>query len=68
MVDSNKRIDVEKETGLPVYEFSEESLYAKNCYLGNETSWPTPEQFGFDQSQYDALKLALTSKLALIQG
>ena len=30
--------------------------------------WPTAEQFGLDSSQYDAIKLALTSKLALIQG
>ena len=51
-----------------VYEFSPSSLYAAKCYLSNQASWPTAEQMGLDKSQYDAVRLALENKLALIQG
>jgi hypothetical protein len=50
------------------YEFSYSSDYAKECYLSNQASWPSAEQMGLDQSQYNAIRLALENKLALIQG
>ncbi|XP_053354042.1 NFX1-type zinc finger-containing protein 1 [Clarias gariepinus] len=34
----------------------------------NDTAWPTEEQVGLDESQLQALKLALTKELAIIQG
>ncbi|KAB5584014.1 hypothetical protein PHYPO_G00102520 [Pangasianodon hypophthalmus] len=34
----------------------------------NPTAWPTEEQLGLDDSQLQALKLALTKELAIIQG
>lgn len=45
-----------------------EQYNSKKCFLSNQASWPTAEQMNLDQSQYDAIKLALTSKLSLIQG
>lgn len=50
------------------YKFSSLSLYAMSCYLSNKASWPTAQQMDLDVSQYEALKLALENKLALIQG
>ena len=50
------------------YEFSDEVRWAERCVLTDESTWPNAEQMRLDASQYDALKLALTSKLALIQG
>jgi hypothetical protein len=32
------------------------------------TTWPSAQQMALDQSQYDAVKLALTKAVALIQG
>lgn len=34
----------------------------------NPAAWPTEEQLGLDDSQLEALKLALTKELAIIQG
>lgn len=34
----------------------------------NPAAWPTEEQLGLDNSQLQALKLALTKELAIIQG
>ncbi|XP_065342665.1 NFX1-type zinc finger-containing protein 1-like [Cloeon dipterum] len=34
----------------------------------NESTWPTAKQLGLDNSQYQALKAALTRELAVIQG
>lgn len=34
----------------------------------NPAAWPTVEQLGLDDSQLEALKLALTKELAIIQG
>jgi hypothetical protein len=42
--------------------------FAKACYIANESQWPSPSQFKFDDSQYDAIKLALNKRIALIQG
>jgi MoxR-like ATPase len=30
--------------------------------------WPSKEQLGLDESQYEALKIALTREVAVIQG
>lgn len=54
--------------GFSAYDFPDDIEYAKQCFLGNDASWPTAQQLGVDSSQYDALKLALSNKLALIQG
>jgi hypothetical protein len=58
----------EKGSGLNTYEFSPLSKYAQSCFISNESQWPSLNQFKFDFSQYEALKLALTNKIALIQG
>jgi hypothetical protein len=50
------------------YVFSPSSSYAEKCYLSNQASWPNAQQMGLDESQYDAVRLALENKLALIQG
>ncbi len=70
MIDHDKTVVVDKNTGLTRYEFSNSfgDANAECCPIELEHMWPTQAQFGFDKSQYDALKLALTSKLALIQG
>jgi hypothetical protein len=34
----------------------------------DRTTWPNAEQLGLDKSQYEALQLALTKSVALIQG
>ncbi len=62
------KIRIDKETGLTTYEFNVASNYAKCCAIKSENVWPTANQFGLDESQYQALKLALTNTLALIQG
>ena len=31
-------------------------------------NWPSMEQLGLDESQYEALKIALTREVAVIQG
>ena len=57
-----------RRVGKVEYKFSDECAYAMKCSTMDESSWPTAEQIGLNLSQYEALKLALTSKLALIQG
>jgi hypothetical protein len=54
--------------GFLTYEFPKELNYAEKCFINNAASWPTAENLGLDKSQYDAVQLALKSKLALIQG
>jgi len=36
--------------------------------ISGSTNWPPAEKLGFNQSQYDAFKLALTKEFAIIQG
>lgn len=38
------------------------------CNILQPSSWPSKETLGLDQSQYDALRLALTKEIAIIQG
>ena len=40
----------------------------RKMFLSDKAAWPTVEQIDLDNSQYDAVKLAFESKLALIQG
>jgi hypothetical protein len=68
LIDKKKKIIPDLNTGLNKYEYDYSSDYAKCINASNMLKWPSMEQFGFDQSQYSALKLALTNKLALIQG
>ncbi|CAF1087216.1 unnamed protein product, partial [Brachionus calyciflorus] len=68
LVDAKKKFVTNKQTKLNDYEFSQSCLYAEKCFLSNSASWPTAEQMRLDESQYEAVKLALTNKLALIQG
>jgi superfamily II DNA or RNA helicase len=53
---------------LTEYKFSKESDYAEKCFLSNQAAWPTAKQMNLDDSQYNAIRLALENKLALIQG
>lgn len=63
-----KKIQKKDMNGFSMYEFSNESIYAKNCSVLKPDEWPKAQQMGLDESQYEAVKLALESKLALIQG
>ena len=40
----------------------------KNVPVLEVNSWPNKEQLGLDESQYEALKIALTKEVAVIQG
>lgn len=42
-------------------------LYNK-CFISNEYNWPSASAMKLEDSQYDAVKLALKNKLAIIQG
>jgi hypothetical protein len=48
--------------------FSPTLDYAKECHVLNENEWPTAQQLALDDSQYQALKMALTKKITIIQG
>ncbi|NXG51676.1 ZNFX1 protein, partial [Psilopogon haemacephalus] len=40
----------------------------RNCCILNPSQWPSMETLGLDESQFQALSLALTKELAIIQG
>ena len=40
----------------------------ENVPVLDVSSWPNKEQLGLDESQYEALKIALTKEVAVIQG
>ena len=67
LVDQKKeiKVDIDGETR---YEFTRDSEFAKRCFLSNKDAWPTAKDMNLDASQYEAIKLALENKLALIQG
>ena len=67
MVDQKKEIKVDL-LGESRYEFTKDSEFAKRCFLSNKDAWPTAQNMNLDASQYEAIKLALENKLALIQG
>ena len=50
------------------YHFNPLYDYAKSCTINNEGRWPSPRQMNLDDSQYQAIKLALNQQIALIQG
>lgn len=68
LVDHKKKIEINRRSGENGYLFSNETKYAEKCFLSNKNNWPTKDQMKVDGSQYDAIKLALENKLALIQG
>ena len=69
VVDKGKKgTHAEPEDYADQYRFTSESNYAKSCPASDTKRWPNAQQMGLNESQYDAFKLALTSKLALIQG
>jgi hypothetical protein len=67
LVDNEKQIHVEK-NGEANYIFSKSSQKYSKCFLENVNDWPTSEEMKLDDSQYEAVKLALENRLALIQG
>ena len=67
MVDQKKKIKIGAK-GESSYEFTKDSEFAKRCFLSNKDAWPTAKDMNLDTSQYEAIKLALENKLALIQG
>ncbi|XP_072259873.1 NFX1-type zinc finger-containing protein 1 isoform X2 [Pyxicephalus adspersus] len=76
-------VSCEKEVAAPRY-LNGGVQYDLSCMLNNEKStipvsrqkinilnflqWPSKETLGFDESQIDAVRLALTKELAIIQG
>lgn len=44
------------------------SAPCKSIKIMNNSSWPDKDLFGLDESQFDALKAALTKQLTVIQG
>ena len=55
------------ETGGYVFDSSKYD-YAEDCNIHDERRWPSPHQMKLDESQYKALRLALTQKICIIQG
>ena len=68
IVDSKKKIHYDKRTQQTTYTFSDESKKFESCILTNEFQWPKAENMRLDESQYNAVKLALENRLTLIQG
>lgn len=63
-------IDVKTEIELPDY-LNNNSIYMMEEFyisLSDPHSWPSANQFGFDDTQYKAFKAALTQKFMVIQG
>lgn len=57
-----------EETVESYVDYDDSLMYAQLCFMNNLDSWPTPGQMKLDASQYQALKLALQNRIALIQG
>lgn len=68
LVDHDKAIQIDDDSGETCYTFSEQSNYAQRILLSNTNLWPTSDQMKLDDSQYNAIRLVLENKLALIQG
>jgi hypothetical protein len=68
LVDQNKTVKIDEKNGTLHYIFDSTFDYAQYCSTMNENDWPTSQQMNLDQSQYESIKLALTKKIALIQG
>ena len=68
IVDKNKQFVNDRSTGTVNYQFDSQSDYAKACHAQYEREWPSPKQLHLDESQYEALKIGLTKKIAIIQG
>ncbi len=68
IVDTKKTIKIDPRTGQTSYNFSPESQMFAKCILTNEFAWPKAENMKLDDSQYQAIRLALENRVALIQG
>lgn len=68
VVNKKKLIHVNPQTGLTTYDFDATVNYAKECRVDRIHQWPSPQQMNLDASQYEAIMLALTQKISLIQG
>jgi hypothetical protein len=68
LVDKDKKVQFNERTKNYAYSFTQSNHYARNCRIDKPWTWPTAEQMNLDESQYDAIKLAMSNKLALIQG
>jgi len=67
IVDKKREFSINNKSGETERQFAGNTEFAR-CFLSNEFQWPTAENMMLDESQYKAVKLALTSKLSLIQG
>ena len=55
--------------GTGTYVFNSSNYaYAEECNIYDEKSWPSPRQMKLDDSQYKAIRSALTQKICIIQG
>ena len=68
LVDKNNHTTFDHTTGVIKFEFNMNLNYASCCNIYNERRWPSPGQMNLDDSQYQAIKLALRQQIALIQG
>ena len=68
LVDHREKPPMNIEGAYGHVEDDESLMYAKQCFMNYPETWPTKEQMGLDQSQYNALMLAFHSDLTLIQG
>lgn len=50
------------------YIFSKRSQFAASCNLSNEKEWLNSSRMNLDESQFEAIKLALENRLTFIQG
>ena len=55
------------ETGTYLFDYSKYT-YAEECSIYDERTWPSPHQMKLDDSQYKAIRSALTDKICIIQG
>lgn len=68
LVDHQKEICVDKQSGETSYLFSRNSRYAERIWVSDKHMWPKKAQMKLDESQYEAIRLALENRIALIQG
>ena len=50
------------------YDYDDDYGYIRRYGLQQTTRWPTASDLGFNESQFEAFKSALTQEYALIQG
>jgi superfamily II DNA or RNA helicase len=52
----------------PVYQFSHESEPANRVNVTSLQRWPNPELLQLDESQFNAVQMALSKEFAIVQG